>query len=881
MPERKWLLKDISFVFLSANNKPDSVLGSIDSFLTSRDDDSVPANCSVNSFSSSSKRNHAGVRLEQVFPLLPSSGESILDYTERINLLFFDLLKRDIPSPTRAWCICYEDITFRKGFIEKMLESLNEVASREGSNFILSTYASRDLAASPALRRGRFYIHYPAGDFFGAHCLVITSDCVAELRAYYLMRGWNQKIPYDILINHYARSRENVFCTVSSLVQHSGRYLAGSGGFQRSSTFARPWPIGRVTLAEYQVMAENALRSTHPLQPGHRKHNRGIVICAGGDKYFTCAWIATRILRRLGCKLPIEFWHLGPQEMTAEMKSLAEGVLEVKCVDAYEVRKKHPVRTLNGWELKCYAIIHTAFREVLLLDADNIVVKDPTFLFRAREYKKTGAIFWPDVGSLGPERDIWEITDVPYNSEPDFESGQIVVDKERCWYALNLAMHYNEHSDFYYQHIYGDKDTFRFAFLKTRTPFSMPPRRIEVIDGTLCQHDFRGRRVFQHRIKKWSLRGKNKPTDGFLHEAECLAALDELRALWPSGYQADEARTKLLIPRVIHQLWLDPRARSLKQLRWARTWRRLHPHWEVREWTEENLPDLLNQAEYNAATNLNQRREIVSYELLHRFGGVYVDAQFECLHSLENLLIGEECVIGEESPGRVCHGLIACVPGHEFIKRLVRGLPTSIKTQPGKSAVEQSGVNYFTRTLRDRRDVTVLPAGYFHTHSHAEAARAGADRVRGAGAYATHHDSPEWHPKNGVTYLRRFVCYTPEGKSPRELTAAQRLTTSVYDYHRIGYDRRSLEFLPDGAIGGGAATCENSWDLWEENGVMHLTISGVGYVTCRLQKHEDDVWRGVWEIAEKMPVELIRSRSKVSLRKRSGTQRQSTAASLQ
>ena len=40
---------------------------------------------------------------------------------------------------------------------------------------------------------------------------------------------------------------------------------------------------------------------------------------------------------------------------------------------------------------------------------------------------------------------------MPYRDEPEFESGQIVLDKKRCFSALSLAMWFNEYSDFWYQ----------------------------------------------------------------------------------------------------------------------------------------------------------------------------------------------------------------------------------------------------------------------------------------------------------------------------------------------------------------------------------------------------------------------------------------------
>src|SRR5665213_1820341 len=166
---------------------------------------------------------------------------------------------------------------------------------------------------------------------------------------------------------------------------------------------------------------------------------RGIVIPGGGFKYFPGAWVCINMLRQLGCDLAIELWHLGPEEMTTEMRGLVEP-LGVRVVDASEVRERHPVRILNGWELKPYAMMHSRFEEVLLLDADNVPVLDPTDLFDHVHYRERGAIFWPDLRRMKPDRKAWGLTGVAYRDEPEFESGQIVLNKRRCWAPLALAM---------------------------------------------------------------------------------------------------------------------------------------------------------------------------------------------------------------------------------------------------------------------------------------------------------------------------------------------------------------------------------------------------------------------------------------------------------
>jgi ADP-heptose:LPS heptosyltransferase len=306
----------------------------------------------------------------------------------------------------------------------------------------------------------------------------------------------------------------------------------------------RPWVEPPLTFETARWRMDYAAASL-PVYPGGFQ-GRGVVV-PGGGPYFACAWVCINRLRDLDCRLPIELWHLGPGEITDSMRKPVES-LGVKCIDALEVRKSHPARILNGFEIKPYAILHSRFCEVLLLDADNVPVVDPAFLFDTPEYGEHGAIFWPDYGRLAPTRDIWEVTGVAYRDEPEFESGQIVVDKRRCWDALNLTMWMNEHSDFWYRHIHGDKDTFHLAWRKLGMEYAMPGRAIQTLcipgrhDGAMCQHDFSGSRVFQHRnFAKWAINGERGTNTGFLghgadvrlpgfmDEDECRGHVDRLR----------------------------------------------------------------------------------------------------------------------------------------------------------------------------------------------------------------------------------------------------------------------------------------------------------------------------------------------------------------
>jgi len=283
--------------------------------------------------------------------------------------------------------------------------------------------------------------------------------------------------------------------------------------------------------ATARAALETAAQSL-PAYPGGFT-GRGIVICGGGPQYFPPAWVNMRMLRHLGCTLPIELWHLGPDELSGSMRTLATSLGGVTCVDAFEVARRQQARVGGGWELKCYALLQSRFREVLLLDADNIAVVEPSFLFDTAQYLEAHAVFWPDREPLPREHLIWQLTGVDYRGDVLFETGQILVDKQWCWRELSLAWWMNERSDFWYRYILGDNKTLHLAWRKLDTSYAMPPFPPKDVRGIgMFQHDFDGRRILQHRCSDKLTFGLITHCDDFLFEKECSEFVRELRERW-------------------------------------------------------------------------------------------------------------------------------------------------------------------------------------------------------------------------------------------------------------------------------------------------------------------------------------------------------------
>jgi len=199
---------------------------------------------------------------------------------------------------------------------------------------------------------------------------------------------------------------------------------------------------------------------------------RGIVICAGGWRFFPSVWVTVQLIRESGCNLPIEIWHLDKKEKHPLMEWLLRDS-NVKWRNAQSFQRKNPEwRFRNpdpqnlGWALKSLAAAASSFEEVLFFDADCYPIDNPEYVFETTYYQKKGAVFFPDIASKSNLP--WKRFGLEPRKEHEWESGQFVVNKAVHWESIWLAFWLNSHSRVTYKHIYGDKDTFHIAWRKTK-----------------------------------------------------------------------------------------------------------------------------------------------------------------------------------------------------------------------------------------------------------------------------------------------------------------------------------------------------------------------------------------------------------------------------
>ena len=202
----------------------------------------------------------------------------------------------------------------------------------------------------------------------------------------------------------------------------------------------------------------------------------------------------------------------------------------------------------------------------------------------------------------------------------------------------------------------------------------------------------------------------------------------------------------MLIPRVLHRIWLGSGEMPPEQVEFARGFERLHPKWEMRLWTDADLEELgFTDAERRHARSPSELSNAVRYEILRRVGGVYFDTDVESRRPLDDLLAGVEAFSALELPGRVACGAIGAVPGHRAFERAARLSRQTLGL--GLHSADANGPYFFSLILEQEPSVTIFGAEKFYPYTWDEPERAGEPFPD---AYAVHHWATSWKRDEGV-----------------------------------------------------------------------------------------------------------------------------------
>jgi mannosyltransferase OCH1-like enzyme len=172
-----------------------------------------------------------------------------------------------------------------------------------------------------------------------------------------------------------------------------------------------------------------------------------------------------------------------------------------------------------------------------------------------------------------------------------------------------------------------------------------------------------------------------------------------------------------MIPQTIHQIWIGPKP---PPQHWTDTWRRAHPGWEYRMWDEPAL-DELGLAHrhlydrYRADGRWCGAANIARVEILLKFGGVYIDADTECLQPLGDAPFMQAGMFVPYTPntanGRVSNAVMGCTPQHPTMAAYQDALSSVTELHP---SWKKTGALLLTEVIHQHpHGVQLLPAATF------------------------------------------------------------------------------------------------------------------------------------------------------------------------
>ena len=209
------------------------------------------------------------------------------------------------------------------------------------------------------------------------------------------------------------------------------------------------------------------------LNMSYLPETRGLVTTAGTE-YLPHVIISLRMLRKIGCQLPMEVFLSTQRDWEPYICNTVLPSLNARCI----VQSPYLRTTANNeppsrYQSKIVSILTSTFSEVLFLDADCFPVIDPTKVFTTAPFTTTGLVTFPDYWATTASPNYYSITQTPFpalDKHQTTESGQLFISKPQHEQSLLLALYYNHFGKkFYYPLLSqgaageGDKDTFLAA----------------------------------------------------------------------------------------------------------------------------------------------------------------------------------------------------------------------------------------------------------------------------------------------------------------------------------------------------------------------------------------------------------------------------------
>ncbi|MFC1845761.1 glycosyltransferase, partial [Candidatus Dependentiae bacterium] len=200
--------------------------------------------------------------------------------------------------------------------------------------------------------------------------------------------------------------------------------------------------------------------------------------------------------------------------------------------------------------------------------------------------------------------------------------------------------------------------------------------------------------------------------------------------------------TQSRTPKIIHQICLEDQFPAAF-VPYQQSWKDNHPEWQYKLWTKKDVAqlELRHRRLFDAQMTDAEKIDILKYEILYKFGGLYVDMNVESVKPFDILADNYDlfCALGplDEDVLHVETAVLGSAPGHTIMKLC---LDTLEENQDRSSPSLRTGVQHFSKAFGIKmyfgRNIA-LPTLYFY------------EATPQAESFCIHHRQIDWESNSG------------------------------------------------------------------------------------------------------------------------------------
>lgn len=176
------------------------------------------------------------------------------------------------------------------------------------------------------------------------------------------------------------------------------------------------------------------------------------------------------------------------------------------------------------------------------------------------------------------------------------------------------------------------------------------------------------------------------------------------------------------ISKIIQQIWIGSKPSPSK---FMNTWKEKNPDFEYIFWNESEFEKrgikFETQTKIDSMEEINGKADIIRWELLWMYGGVFLDADSICIEPIDDILMNNEAFAGYENEtvreGLVATGTMGFPPKHPLCREAIdwiKNNPVSFE-KTGQRAWYNVGPGLLTRLLMSNKypNFKIFPSHYF------------------------------------------------------------------------------------------------------------------------------------------------------------------------